>query len=378
MMKGGTFFRTVWIAGRGTDRKCLATSDRGKAERLGRELLAAMLAGQSIASASSLTLGILWQRFRTGCPAFLDNAQSGQKDATTRAEFLIAYFGEEHDVRGLTAGDQAAYAVARRAGGIERPNRPASSPVRARSAEADLVLLHQMLRWAVTVRVGGVRILDANPLAGAKRDREKNPRRPVATWERYQATLVKVQQLQASASSELARRRWIKLEMALILAEATGRRLGSIRQLRWEDIEWEHRTIRWRAEADKKRLEAVVPVPEALLDALRRLQRMLSAVGGWCFAAESDPETPVRADVLKHWLRAAEKVAGLPKLNGGLWHAYRRKWATERKHLPIVDVAAAGGWRDTETLLRCYQQPTNDTLLAVMSEERKVHDRAIG
>lgn len=81
--------------------------------------------------------------------------------------------------------------------------------------------------------------------------------------------------------------------------------------------------------------------------------------------------------MLKHWLRIAEKSAGLPKLNGGLWHAYRRKWATERKHLPIVDVAAAGGWRDTETLLRCYQQPTNDTLLAVMSEERKVHERAV-
>jgi hypothetical protein len=74
----------------------------------------------------------------------------------------------------------------------------------------------------------------------------------------------------------------------------------------------------------------------------------------------------------------AERVARLPKLEGGLWHPYRRKWATERKHLPLKDVAAAGGWKDTETLLTCYQQPDNETLLAVMSEQRKVRETALG
>jgi hypothetical protein len=44
------------------------------------------------------------------------------------------------------------------------------------------------------------------------------------------------------------------------------------------------------------------------------------------------------------WLTVAEKKAKLPKLDGSLWHAYRRKWAIERKHLPLKDVAAAGGW----------------------------------
>jgi len=52
-------------------------------------------------------------------------------------------------------------------------------------------------------------------------------------------------------------------------------------------------------------------------------------------------------------------------------------WATERKHLPFTDVAAAGGWANTTTLLTCYQQPTNDALLAVMSDERKVRDVAV-
>jgi hypothetical protein len=64
-------------------------------------------------------------------------------------------------------------------------------------------------------------------------------------------------------------------------------------------------------------------------------------------------------------------------LDGGLWHPYRRKWATERKHLSIRDVAEAGGWKTTDTLLTCYQQPTDDVLLTVVNEPRKVRDRVI-
>ena len=48
-----------------------------------------------------------------------------------------------------------------------------------------------------------------------------------------------------------------------------------------------------------------------------------------------------------------------------------------RKLLPLKDVAAAGGWNDTETLLTCYQQPDTQTLLAVMAEERKVRDLSV-
>ena len=39
----------------------------------------------------------------------------------------------------------------------------------------------------------------------------------------------------------------------------------------------------------------------------------------------------------------AEGAAGLPKLAGSVAHAYRRLWATERKTLPDVDVAATAG-----------------------------------
>src|SRR5687768_16473438 len=35
-------------------------------------------------------------------------------------------------------------------------------------------------------------------------------------------------------------------------------------------------------------------------------------------------------------------------------HSFRRGWASARKHLPDVDVAAVGGWKDTATMKRCY------------------------
>jgi len=48
---------------------------------------------------------------------------------------------------------------------------------------------------------------------------------------------------------------------------------------------------------------------------------------------------------------------------------FRRVWATERKHLPAKDVAAAGGWLDIGTLQHCYQQPDDETLRAVVAFE---------
>ncbi len=39
---------------------------------------------------------------------------------------------------------------------------------------------------------------------------------------------------------------------------------------------------------------------------------------------------------------------------------------TERKHLHDVDVAAAGGWKDTESLKTAYQQADEATMLEVV------------
>jgi integrase len=186
-----------------------------------------------------------------------------------------------------------------------------------------------------------------------------------------------MQERAAAAGDGSAPIQWLRAELALVLAEATGRRLSAIRHLRWKDVDWGRKTLRWRAAADKRRKDWTVPATDALLSELRHFQRRLGAVGGWLLGDDRDPSAPMDRHTLAGLLGTAEADANLPKLEGGLWHPYRRKWATERKHQPLTDVAAAGGWQNTATLVTCYQQPTNDAMLAVMSEPRKVRDVAV-
>ena len=49
----------------------------------------------------------------------------------------------------------------------------------------------------------------------------------------------------------------------------------------------------------------------------------------------------------------------------------RRKWRSERRHLPTKAVALAGGWTDVATIERCYDMPDEAHLLAVTSETNK-------
>ena len=69
----------------------------------------------------------------------------------------------------------------------------------------------------------------------------------------------------------------------------------------------------------------------------------------------------------------AEGRAKLPKLERGRFHPYRRLFATERKHLPDVDVAEAAGWRDLRTMKRSYQQPDPATVLRVVESAPRGH-----
>jgi hypothetical protein len=74
------------------------------------------------------------------------------------------------------------------------------------------------------------------------------------------------------------------------------------------------------------------------------------------------PGKPVDRHLAAYWLKQAYELSGLAKPEGSLWHTFRRQWATERKHLPVKDVAAAGGWNDVTTLIKSDQQPDEQTL----------------
>ena len=84
---------------------------------------------------------------------------------------------------------------------------------------------------------------------------------------------------------------------------------------------------------------------------------------------------PVTRHLADKWLRKAEKLADLEPQKGSLWYAYRRKWAVERKHMPDVDVAEAGGWKSLEALRTSYQQPDEETMLRVVLGAGELRER---
>ena len=375
--RNGVYYRDVTLGGK-KHRLSLKTRSKEVAATLGKKLLAAMQSGQDAGPRSPLTLGELWTRFASENHAWLDNAETSKRDDRHSAKMLLAYFGENRSVVSLTEYEQTGFWNARCNGTIQLADGTTAKPVRPRSCQADLHLLHAMLRWASRTRDKfGVPLIPHHPLAGVKVDKERNGIRPIATIERFNSTREAIKQQIANAEKERTKRLWMKIEMALVLAEATGRRLGSIQHLRWEDVDFQHGMLHWRKEHDKKGREYRIPIPASLLGELRTYRLESSAITGWLFPSESDSSKPMDRHLFDKWLRVAEAAAGLTKLDGGLWHPYRRKWATERKGNALADVMAAGGWTDAATLLRSYQQADIESLMKVMSEPAKLTDAAL-
>jgi integrase len=374
------------------DVTCLHTSDRTQVLALVAPQLRAL--AEAASAPRIVTLGQLCERYLAECELLRDNGPAHRADTDTRIAILLGYFGAERNVQTLSKEVQRRYERVRVAGGIQYTRQcrvwrcgrrvvgtvtRLTPPTRARSAEADLVLLHTMLNWATTARaVDGSRWLDANPLRGVARRPEKNRRQPVTSHERFILTRRAIQaRVEHAAADSSEQVRWIKTELALVLAEATGRRIGAIRQLRWEDVNYERVDITWRADADKIGMLWVIPLTTVLVGELRHFQKQLGAVAGWVFPAERLVDQPMDRHQLEKWLVLAEHDAGLPKLIGGVWHPYRRKWAMERKHWPITDVAAVGGWKDIKALLTSYSQADRDTMQAVMDEPMKLSAAAL-
>jgi hypothetical protein len=145
-----------------------------------------------------------------------------------------------------------------------------------------------------------------------------------------------------------------------------------------------------RAETDKMGVAQWVPMSAPVRSAVLAALERNAAIGEaplFTAPGRAGPWTRYRArDLLERAEKAArraalgrgdaEAAASLAPLEGSDFHAYRRAWATARKHLPLKDVASAGGWRSTDTLLRCYTQVDEATMFEVVSTTRKV--RAAG
>ena len=106
--------------------------------------------------------------------------------------------------------------------------------------------------------------------------------------------------------------------------------------------------ILWPAEFDKRQREQVVPIPDSLATEIRAARARLGVVGdGWMFkqASKDAPGAPAQ---WQDYLRQAEAAAGVGKLDGGLWGAYRRSGQPSGRSCR-ARTWAAGGWKDVTT-----------------------------
>jgi len=352
---GGTLWRSVWNASTGKeDRKSLGHKDKALAEKQAYGLMAQLVADEEAVERGTLTLAQLQQLYLDS-PAFADKKERTRQEDARRLERMVYFLGANREVQTLTDSDARRFIAARKKGDPKLLGVKPGTPVRERSIEADLVALHTMLNWGVKERGrDGQRLISENPLRGVSIPREKNRVQPVAThdvFERLYAVADQVNPL---------------LRLALVLAEATGRRLSAIRQLQWSDINLEAGLIRWRAATDKKGYERVYPVAESVREALAAWRRDNPAIGqAWIFPAPKNAKKPCSRHLLDDWLRKAYTLAGLEPPKGGMWHPFRRKWATERKHYPLKDVAEAGGWSDLRSV-QTYTQTDEETIRTVI------------
>jgi integrase len=385
--RGGRIWRAV-VTGRTTtasgkvrakeDRASLKHSDRTLAEKqalaLCRALAEARLAG---ATQDSLTVAQLHAAYVRECGALLSPTR--KKEVEKAFDLFRRHVGADFAVADLGPHQSHTYVAARQAGTLATTRgRHRKQKVRAATIAKELGVLHAALNWAATYRRNRRPLIAGNPLRGVPLPSDPNPARPVATRERYEKLVEQADGLDASGA----------FRTMLNVAWYTGRRLGSIVALRASDVlltpgqvrqalaaagreeylatEWPA-AIRWAAESDKEGVEWIVPIPPALVALLGDYIRARGMVGGAVlFHAQRDPSKPVSKETAYYWITQAEKRAGMPHQRRGGWHALRRAWATMRKHMPLQDVMAAGGWRDPASLQRAYQHADATTVRAVM------------
>jgi integrase len=299
-----------------------------------------------------LTLGTLFGRFVSEGKYHPDGSLKSEaylRHVAKTGEHLAKHFGATFVVKDLTPDRIREYVRLRREGAIS------GHAARASTIHRDLGMLKAALNWASTVYEGRYPILERNPLDRMRLPREKDPKRPVLDAETIEELLAVAPYVHSY------------LRVLIVLAQRTGRRLSAILNLRWDDVDLAKGLIRWRAEHDKVRRTWMVPMHPDVHGELLRFRRERGAIGGaLLFPHPRQEGQPVSRYLAAYWLKEAFRRGKLRKPDGSLWHTFRRAWATERKHLPPNDVAAAGGWLDTGTLQQCYQQCDWNTLRAVV------------
>ncbi len=380
---GGPVYARTWDSARGLWRKrSLGHRDRPKAKAFAHELHAKLVQGTEDRRKERTTLGsllALYLRHRTPV-----KCETEQREDRRRASLWIRVLGMDREPSDITLREWERFVRDRSSGAIDARGNPVPPEkrraVRARAVERDCTFLSAVCNWGTRWRTDEGYLLQENPVRGLPVPREKNPRRPVASEDRYERTRAVSDQVMMTVGwngkPEVRRSHLTEL---LDLANLTGRRLSSIRLLTYADIlpdRGPSGSLRFRADADKMGYDSVVPMTPGVRSVIDRVLRDRLGIGNApLFPSPKDLGQPVSRYLCDKWLREAERVAGVEKLDGRLWHAYRAKFATEMVDVPDRVLAKLGGWKAVRTL-DLYQQPSDDVMLEALAKRRELREKA--
>lgn len=332
-------------------KRSLGHSDREKA-KLEADDIAAKFGRQDARPSTTMTLSQLFDMYeREVTPT--KSASTQAHDRRTFALFREA-FGKHRRPETLNVRDWSSYITRRRSGEIapasRKPERGKASPVRARIIEQDCKLLLAVLNWAERARDdhGGF-LLERNPLRGLAVPKEEAPRRPVMTEDLFAVVRAK-----AAVMSTMA-------ELFVCLLWFTGHRAASVRQLRWDDIDFVGRTVHWRADVDKVGYDHHNPLHSELVPTLERAHAVAELTGDvWLFPSTLDAKEPMTRDMAASLWRTIADAAGIQEGSRIGTHSFRRAFANRLRDVPLRELKDLGGWKTEQTVIGTYLQPDQD------------------
>ncbi len=338
----GLLFLEHYVDGR-RQRIALRHRDRKRAKAQADEVAAALRSAPIRAKEPALlqTLFDIYEREVT------PQKSLGSRSHDRRAAVMfLECWSANRTAETLTRRDWDAFIQCRRQRGDRRPGKKSKGrPIGNRVIVQNLKFLQAVLNWATQAGDGnGGYLLERNPLKGMPFPREGAAQRPILPHEQYLAM--------RESAKELAP----EYELALVLANETGHRIGSVLKLRWSDLDLDRNMVRWRGVNDKIGNEHSTPLTIQAVEAIRSYRRTKAHVGdGWLFPAPSNPQAPVARHLARSWWRRIAATAGVPHRPGLGWHSLRRKFATELRQAALRDLVDLGGWKSPQVIIRCYQ-----------------------
>ena len=340
-------------------RSHLGHSDRDRAKQQVDEL--ALRFRQLGARPARMTLATLFETYEREVSCHKPSMSKRKHDARCM-EMMLRFFGEDVDPKELSRREWDRFVLARRSGTVRPATVKKPRVVGNRIIEYDLKHLLAVFNWATVAGDGrGMPLLERNPLKGLPLPSEKNPKRAVLSDDQYDMMLSVV-----GGVHSLVR-------PMLILAHETGHRIGSIRQLRWSDVDLRQASVVWRAAHDKEGKSHTTPLTVAAVAALASLRRGGGTIGdGYIFPSPDNPEQACSRNLARDWWERSAALANLPTGQRYGWHSLRRGWATAMRDVSPRDLIDLGGWSSYDTPLKCYIRPDLEAQRDAFSKRREL------